>query len=176
MDEYIGIIKPYVGVYFTPKGWLPCDGRLLPITGNQALFAIIGTIYGGDGRTNFALPDLRGRAVVGQGKGPDLTNRQLGQSGGAETVTIDLSTYPAHTHASFALSSDANSDDPSNCFLTKTTVDRYCIKQSGDTEVPMNPGIISTAPGGSQAHDNMPPFMAIHYIICVDGMYPVNPN
>ena len=175
MDEYIGVIKPFA-VSYTPRGWLPCDGRTILISGNEALYSIIGNIYGGDGITNFALPDLRGRFVVGQGKGTGLTNRQLGQSGGAETVTIDLSTYPAHTHASFALSSDANSDDPSNCFLTKTPNDRYCIKQPGDTEVPMNPEIISTAPGGNQEHDNMPPFMAINYIICVQGTYPVKPN
>jgi len=175
MDEYLGIIKPYAGFGFVPDGWLPCDGRKLPINGNEALYAIFGTIYGGDGRTNFALPNLNSRAVIGTGQGPSLTFRKLGQSGGAEGVAIDVSTLPAHTHASFALSVNPDSEDPSTHFLTKTANNRYCLKQDGDTEIKMGNDIISTSVGGNLAHDNMPPYMAIKYIICVKGLYPDRP-
>ncbi|PLK43458.1 phage tail protein [Emticicia sp. TH156] len=172
MDEYIGVIKPFAGVTFTPRFWLPCDGRILSISNYQALFSIIGFRFGGDGVTNFALPNLQCRVVIGTGQGPDLTNRTLGQTGGVENVTITPSTYPAHTHASYALTVDADSSNPSDRFLTKTPNDRYCIKQGTDTEVKMGNDIISTAPGGNLPHENMPPYMAINYIICVEGIYP----
>jgi microcystin-dependent protein len=172
MDEYIGIIKPFAGVTFVPRGWLLCDGRLLPISGNEALYSIIGNRYGGDNRTNFALPNLQCRAVIGAGPGVGLTYRTIGQIGGVEEVTITQNTFPQHTHASYALTVDAESNDPSMRFLTKTLNDRYCIKQGSDTEVRMGSDVISNAPGGNLPHDNMPPYMAINYIICVQGLYP----
>ncbi|UTA68942.1 MULTISPECIES: phage tail protein [Emticicia] len=172
MDEYIGVIKPFAGVTYAPRGWLPCDGRLLQISDNQALYAIIGTRYGGDGRYNFALPNLQCRVVIGTGQGPDLTNRTLGQTGGVENVTITQNTYPQHTHISYALTVDADSSNPSDRFLTKTPNDRYCIKQGSDTEVKMGSDIISTAFGGNLPHENMPPYMAINYLICVNGVFP----
>ncbi|UTA68945.1 phage tail protein [Emticicia sp. 21SJ11W-3] len=175
MDEYLGVIKPFAGVTFVPVGWHLCDGTQLPISGNEALFAIIGYTYGGDGKTKFALPNLQGRAVVGPGQGQGLTNRTLGQIGGAENVAITESTFPAHTHTSFALNVDADSSNPSDLFLTKTLVDRYCIQEGSDMEVKMGNDIISTAPGGNLPHNNMPPFMAINYIICVQGIYPERP-
>ncbi len=175
MDEFLGIIKPFTGYAFVPVGWLPCDGRTLSISGNEALFTVIGTTYGGNGVNNFALPNLQCRAAIGTGQGAGLTNRALGQSGGVENVTINLNTFPGHTHASYALTVDADSSDPATRFLTKTPNDRYCIKQGNDFEVKMANDIISTSEGGYHSHDNMPPYMAINYIICVQGLFPVRP-
>lgn len=174
MDEYIGVIKPFAGS-FTPRGWLPCDGRTILISGNEALYSIIGNIYGGDGITNFALPNLNCRAVVGTGKGEGLTiNRTLAQSGGAVEVTLNVDTYPAHSHDSYALIIDADSSDPKGEFLTKTPNLRYCINQGSDTLIKMGEEIISTSPGGNNPHENMPPYMAMNYFICIIGTYPVH--
>ncbi len=175
MEEYLGVIKPFAGVTFVPDGWLPCDGRTLSISGNEALFSVVGTIYGGNGATNFGLPNLNSRAVIGTGQGVGLTNRALGQSGGAENVAITVNTYPEHTHASYALTVTADSSNPATRFLTTTPNDRYCIKQGTDAEVKMGNDIISTSQGGNAPHNNMPPYMAINYIICVKGLYPEHP-
>ena len=103
-----------VAFSFTPKGWAQCNGQLLPINQNQALFALLGTTYGGDGRVNFALPDLRGRRAISMGQGPGLSNYNLGQTGGEESVTLNLSQLPIHTHTAQASSAPGTAPGPGN--------------------------------------------------------------
>jgi len=172
MEEYIGIIKPFIGNSFVPEGWLLCDGRKLPIGQYEVLYTIIGTTYGGDGMQDFALPDLRSRVPIGFGQAPGGTSRPIGSKGGSETSVIDLNTLASHSHNSFALGAAANSDTPKDNFLTLTGNDRYCRKDSTDTEIPMNTEVISVAAGGGQTHENLPPYMVINYIICNIGIYP----
>ncbi|GAB3521505.1 phage tail protein [Emticicia fontis] len=172
MDEYVGIIKPWAGIY-VPQNWYICDGSLLPINQFQLLFAVIGNIYGGDGRVNFALPDLRGRVPLDMGTGPGLTTRPIGTKNGVESVTITPSTFPSHTHGSNGLNGPRETTSPINNYLGIAAGNFYCQQDPGDTLIPMNPSVISTSPGGSQPHNNMPPFLVVKYIICYDGLYPV---
>src|SRR5262245_29652358 len=111
MDNYLGEIRLFAG-NFAPRGWRFCDGGLLPIAENDALFNLLGTTYGGDGVSTFALPDLRGRVAIGQGTGPGLTNRPLGEPGGTESVTLVLGQCPAHTHQLFATNAPATTASP----------------------------------------------------------------
>ncbi|GAB3521517.1 phage tail protein [Emticicia fontis] len=173
MDEYMGIIKPWVGL-FVPENWALCDGSVLPIQQNEALYAIIGTMYGGDGRTTFGLPDLRGRAPVGPATTP--TPKPLGLKSGAETVTINSSTFPTHTHGSNGLNGARETTSPTNNYLGIAAGNFYCQQDPGDTLLPMNPRVISTALGGSQPHNNMSPFLVVNYIICVNGLFPERPQ
>lgn len=174
MDEYVGIIKPWVDIY-VPQGWLLCNGALLAINQFQLLFTIISNIYGGDGRVNFGLPDLRGRIPLDMGTGPGLTPRPIGDKNGTETVTITSSTLPSHTNGSNGLNGPRETTSPANNYLGIAAGNFYCQQDPGDTLIPMNPSVISDAPGNSQPHNNMPPFLVVNYIICYEGLYPVRP-
>jgi microcystin-dependent protein len=174
MDEYTGIIKPFVGDY-APDGWLLCDGSLVSIQMYQALYTIIGIRYGGDGRTTFGLPDLRARIPLDMGTGPQLTTRNLGNKDGAETVTISPSTFAAHTHVFNGLSGARETTNPANNYLGIAAGNFYCQQNPGDTLLPMNSAAITIAPGGNQPHDNMPPFLVVNYIIYWNGIYPIKP-
>jgi microcystin-dependent protein len=176
MDEYIGMIKFFVGDY-APQGYLFCDGSLLPVQQYQALYTIIGTRYGGTPNQNFKLPDFRGRLPIGMGIGvnPTLTPRQLGQSGGEETVTLTSSQIPPHTHTYNALSGNREATSPAGNFLGTAAGNFYSQQDPGDQLLPMNAGVIAPT-GGGQAHNNMPPFLCVNFIICVDGIYPVRSN
>jgi microcystin-dependent protein len=154
---------------FAPVGWAFCNGQLLPINQNQALFAILGVTYGGDGRTTFGLPDLRGRAPIHFGQGTDLQNYTLGQSGGVETVTLLTTQMPTHTH-SFGqnCSTDPGGESsPVNNFLGPVDPGIY----STTTNAQMAAGNSSTA-GGSQPHENRAPFLAMNYCIAITGIFP----
>lgn len=177
MDEYMGIIKLFAGTY-APQGWAFCNGQLLPIAQNQALFSLLNTQFGGDGRTTFGLPDLQGRVPVGAGQGAGLTPRPQGLKDGAESVTLNASQMPAHNHTVNGLSGGTESNTPKDNFLpeySNTNIKFYGIKDKPtDTFLPMNAQTVASA-GGSQAHPNMPPFLAINYIICTQGLYPARP-
>ena len=156
---------------FAPRGWAFAQGQILPINLNQALFALLGTTYGGDGRTSFALPDTRGRAVIGAGQGPGLSSYLLGQRGGVETVTLSTGQMPSHSHsvAPAALSGQGNSDTPTG--KVPARVPRQSLYSSATPDVSMR-ATTSSATGGSQAHDNRPPFIAMNWIIALQGIFP----
>lgn len=176
MEPAIGNICMFGG-NFAPRGWAFCDGQLLPISQNTALFSLIGTTYGGDGRTTFALPDLRGRLAIHAGRGPGLSNRPLGQKWGEEAHTLTTQEMPAHTHASeFKLkcsTAAGDSEIPEGRYLTVSpggaAFPPYAT--AGDKEMAAGELTIQAA-GGGQAHNNMMPYTAINYIIALQGVYP----
>ena len=160
-----------VGFNFAPTGWALCDGQLMSISENTALFSLLGTTFGGDGVTNFALPDLRGRRVVGAGQGPGLGNYNLGDRGGEENVTLLLSQLPLHTHpvvASGPVPPAPVALGPSSDVWAATVPYLY---NAGGTLVTMNSGAVEPA-GGSQPHENISPYLTMTYIIAVNGIFP----
>ena len=175
MDEYIGMIKIFIGDY-APQDYLLCNGQTLQVQQYQALYSIIGTRYGGTPGQNFKLPDLRGRMPIGMGIGvnPNLTPRQLGQFGGVETVALDVTQIPPHTHTYNALSGNREATSPAGNFLGISAGNFYSQQDPTDQLLPMNAGVIS-AMGGGQGHNNMPPFLCVNFIICALGLYPVRP-
>ena len=166
-ESYMGEIR-MVGFNFAPVGWALCNGQLLSIADNQALYYLIGTTYGGDGQTTFALPDLRGRIPIHQGTGGGDTYT-LGQSSGVETVTLTVNQLPIHTHPMTASASNAGGN-PANAVLGQpTTLDFYRPATVPDS--PLDPNSI-TGVGGSQPHDNTQPFLCVNFIISLEGIYP----
>jgi microcystin-dependent protein len=160
-----------VGFNFAPVGWAFCDGQILSIAQNAALFNLIGTTFGGDGVSTFALPDLRGRRVVGVGQGPGLSNYILGQEGGEENVTLLLSQLPVHTHPVMAnghVPPDPDALGPGSNVWAATVPYLY---NSGTSPVPMNSGALETV-GGNQPHNNISPYLALTYIIALFGIFP----
>jgi microcystin-dependent protein len=178
MEPLLGQITLFAG-NFAPRGWAYCDGQLLPISQYTALFSILGTTYGGDGRTTFALPDLRGRAPIGPRQGPGLSDYRLGQRGGAENVTLNTTQIPNHTHNLNASPNAGTSATPTGNFIAKhqvtiergNTVDGESFTPDASGIGPMNPAAIS-ATGGSLSHENRPPYLAINYIIATVGVFP----
>jgi len=166
---FIGEVS-MVGFDFPPLGWAFCDGQLLSISQNTALFSILGTTYGGDGRTTFALPDLRGRTPIHPGQGAGLSNRSLGQQVGTETVTVSPAQMPSHTHTLKASSQAQNTADPSANVLAQQPVEFYDAPQPND-ERAMNAGSISNT-GGGQAHPNRQPYLAVRFVIALQGIFP----
>lgn len=169
-DPFIGQITLFAG-NFAPRGWAFCDGQLLPISQNTALFSILGTTYGGDGRTTFALPDLRGRVPLHPGQGPGLSNRQLGEAGGTENVTLLVNQMPNHTHAAQADAGTATQQNPTNHVLASEAAGVTATYSSNPPNTTMNPQAIG-ATGGSQPHNNMPPFLGVNFIIALQGIFP----
>ncbi len=164
---FIGEIRMFGG-NFAPAGWAFCSGQLLPISGNDALFSLIGTTYGGDGQNTFALPDLRGRVPVHVGQGPGLSSYTLGQGGGSETVTLTSNQIPAHTHTPRASSGGGTANSPANnVWAAATDVSPFNTAPN----VAMNPNAVGPA-GGSQPHENMLPFLAVNFIISLFGIFP----
>lgn len=174
MDCYLGEIRPFAGTYI-PENWLPCDGRLLPITDNQALYALLGTRFGGDGTTTFGLPDLRGRLPIGSGQGPALTNRNFAQAGGSESVTLTVAQAPAHTHAFNVTTNPATSNSPVNAvFANPAPYNFYATTPaSGSAPQVLNSDTVPLSGGANQAHTNIMPGMAVNYIIATAGEFPV---
>jgi microcystin-dependent protein len=176
MDPFVGEIRA-VAFSYAPQNWALCDGSLMQINQFRALFAILGTQYGGDGRTTFALPDLRGRAVVNAGQGPGLSNYPIGQKTGTETETLTLPQLPLHSHGfsgSFNVSTDtAGSSTAAHNFLAVPSEFQYAETGSGTT---MGAGLISgqgSVVGGNQAHTNQQPYLVLNYIIALMGEFPV---
>lgn len=153
---------------FAPAGWMFCDGSLLAISQNDVLFALIGTTYGGDGQSTFALPDLRGRVPLHMGQGAGLSANVLGQNGGVETVTLNTSQMPAHNHLAIASSAAGVSTSPTgNVWAAAADFSPY----NSSSNTAMNAGALGQA-GGSQPHDNMLPFVGINFIISLFGIFP----
>lgn len=170
-EPFLGEIKMFGG-NFAPRGYAFCNGQLLAISQNTALFAILGTTYGGNGQTTFALPDLRGRAPMHQGQGPGLSNRSLGESGGAESVTLTVSQMPQHNHLATPNNRTANVQDPVAGVPGRAPDGSFFYRNAPDpAQGPMDPGFISVA-GASQPHGNMPPFLAVSFIIALQGIFP----
>jgi microcystin-dependent protein len=151
---------------FAPKGWALCNGQLLPINQNQALFSLLGTTFGGDGRVNFALPDLRGRVPIHVGSG-----HTLGERGGEPAHTLSIAELPTHTHVVNANTGVATTDNPQNNLPARATVDTYGAAAGLGA---MNVGTILNT-GGSQAHLNLQPFLTLNYCIALQGIFP-SPN
>jgi len=165
MEPFIGQITMFGGT-FAPRGWANCDGQLLAISSNQALFSLLGTTYGGDGRTTFALPDLRGRFPMHAGNGPGLTPRPLGQKSGTETHTILANNVPPVPVTLPATDQDANSDEPSANILAVTDDNMY---STGAANTSLRSG---TTGGSATAINHVPPFTVIRYIIALTGTFP----
>jgi microcystin-dependent protein len=165
-SPYIGeiLLVPY---NFAPHNWAFCNGQLLPINQNQALFALLGTTFGGNGTTNFALPDLRGRSPIGAGQGPGLLPYTLGEIGGQETVTLTVNQLPAHDHPAFGSTNQATTANPAGAVWATQT--RLAIYSSATDSSHMFP---SGPTGGTQAHDNRSPYLTLNYIISLFGIFP----
>ncbi|MGQ1785642.1 MULTISPECIES: phage tail protein [unclassified Saccharicrinis] len=171
-EGYLGEIKMFAG-NFAPRNWALCDGQLLLINQNQSLFSILGTTYGGDGRTTFALPDLRGRLAVHEGNGPGLSPRTLGQKGGTETETLTVNQMPNHTHAlavtNPVYNMEADSDDPTGKYPAMSGENMYSTHHNAEAAGPV---VQIGNTGGNQAINNMQPYTCINYIICLYGLFP----
>ncbi len=170
MEPFIGQIIMFGG-NFAPRGWALCDGSLLQVSQNAALFSILGTTYGGDGRTTFGLPDLRGRVPMHAGNGPGLSSRRLGEKGGTEAVTLATSQIPAHTHSANAVQPAGNSNDAQNNFWADDAGVSSGTYHSGPENTAMNPGAIGNT-GGSGSHTNVQPFLCVNFIIALVGTFP----
>jgi microcystin-dependent protein len=167
-EQYLGEIKLFA-LGFAPQGWALCNGQLLPINQNQALFSILGTQYGGDGQVNFALPDLRGRVAIHQGQGPGLSPYSVGQRAGEEAHTLTLAELPAHAHVARASSAVGSAVGPTGQVPARNAAQVPQYAATANTV--MATGAISTV-GGSQAHSNMQPYLALNYCIALQGVYP----
>jgi microcystin-dependent protein len=168
MDPFVAEIRIFP-FNFAPKGWAWCDGQLLPLSQNTALFSLLGTTYGGDGKSNFALPDMQGNAPMHPGQGAGLSLHDLGETGGSQTVSLLESEIPAHTHALQYSNNDANVQTPAAQLLASGVgVGMYAAPGA---IVQMNPSVIAPV-GGDQPHNNMQPFLTLYFNIALQGVYP----
>jgi microcystin-dependent protein len=174
MDPFLGEIRAF-GFDFAPVGWALCNGQLLAISQNTALFAIIGTYYGGNGTSNFALPDLRGRVAVGQGQAPGLNPYFLGEEEGFEAVTLTASELPAHSHPYHVfVGRGANPENAptANGAITASSAFAYETGGVNPPLVPMDPASIAPAAGRGLAHNNLMPYLAVSFCMCLSGVFP----
>lgn len=184
-DHYVGEIRIFSGYAGkkVPQGWAPCNGQVLPISGNEQLYSLLGAQWGGDGRTTFGLPNLNGRVPVGQGSGTGLTPRTLGQTFGAATVTLTAAQMPAHNHtlnASSATAADTPNLTTTGTATLSTPTDGslyYAVPGTGTaaTAVTLAPDTISSDTGQDGAHNNLMPSIGLQYMIALLGIYPVRP-
>lgn len=164
-EPFLGEIRAF-GFGFTPSNWAPCQGQLLPINRYQALFAVLGTIYGGDGRTTFGLPDLRGRVAVSAA--PAMLP---GQKAGVESVTLNLNQVPMHTHMVNASPNAASTRQPKESYLAKSSGKPYVKSPPPATVTTLHPSTI-TQQGGQQPHENRQPYLALNFCIALQGIFP----
>ncbi len=158
---------------FAPQGWAFCNGQLMPIAQNTALFSLLGTNFGGNGVSNFALPNLQGRFALAPGQGPGLSPRDLGETGGSATVTLQPGQVPGHTHQLMATAS-ATSPSPANAALSQALLPPSTavpVYRNSANRVPMAPDAVGVA-GGSQPHNNRQPYLALHFCIALQGVFP----
>jgi len=167
-EPFLCEIRIFAG-NFAPAGWAFCDGQILPISQNIALFSILGTRFGGDGQVTFALPDLRGRVPIQPGQGNGLSLRNLGESGGAETHALAVTEMPAHTHAMRAGAANGASDDPTGRVLARAPSAIPEFGPGADSD--LSPEAVQSS-GNSVPHDNMQPYLVVNYIIAMQGVYP----
>ncbi|MEO1263198.1 MAG: tail fiber protein [Bacteroidota bacterium] len=183
MEGFIGEIRIFAGT-FAPRTWAFCEGQLIAISQNEALFSILGTIYGGDGRTTFALPDLRGRAALHKGSGPGLPTYRLGQRGGSPTNVITTSNLPTHNHTgtvkgtlAMGAGSAGTGTGAGNSLASTSTAGDIFIDADPNAAVklkgtPVEPTVTLGLTGSQQAINNMQPYIPIYYIICMFGIFP----
>jgi microcystin-dependent protein len=171
-DQFVAEIRIFAG-NFAPTGWALCNGQLLSISQNTALFSLLGTTYGGDGMSTFGLPNLQGSAPMQAGQGPGLSLRDLGEAGGEQTVTLISTEMPAHSHTAQCVSSNTSvSGTPTNavsCAMQRGFGSAYAPSSAND--VPMNP-LATSISGGNLPHNNMPPYLALTFIIALQGIFP----
>jgi microcystin-dependent protein len=171
VDPFVAEIRIFP-FNFAPKGWAFCDGQILPLSQNTALFSLLGTTYGGDGKSNFALPNLQGRTPMHPGQGPGLSLHDLGETGGSETVSLLESEIPSHSHGNQASLGDSNSQAPGGqapqLLATGIGVGQFAVPGS---LVQLNPVAIAPA-GGDQPHNNMQPYLTLNLCIALQGVYP----
>jgi microcystin-dependent protein len=156
---------------FAPKGWAWCDGQLMPLSQNTALFSLLGTTYGGNGKSNFALPDLQGRAPMHPGQGPGLSLHDLGESAGSETVTLLESEIPVHSHALRASSDDGDLKAPAAARALARSTGGFAYQSSTSGLVPMAPQTLAPA-GGDAPHNNLQPYLTFYFCIALQGVFP----
>jgi len=156
---------------FAPRGWAWCDGQLMPLSQNTALFSLLGTTYGGNGKSNFALPDLQGRAPMHPGQGPGLSLHDLGETGGSETVTLLESEIPFHSHALMASTDPANAQIPGPSLSLARASGGTAYNPSASGLVSMSDQAIAPA-GGNQPHNNMQPYLTFYFCIALQGVFP----
>jgi microcystin-dependent protein len=175
MEPFVGQITVFP-FNFAPVGWALCEGQLMPISQNTALFSLLGTFYGGDGRTTFALPDLRGRVPVGQGQGPGLSFHDIGEMEGGEAVTLLATQNPPHSHPFPAVAAQATTNAPNGALPAQGhgsgrgafPVNTYAALQ---TAVPLASGQVASA-GGGQPHNNLQPYLSLNWCIALQGVFP----
>jgi microcystin-dependent protein len=166
-QSYIGEVR-LVGFNFAPVGWAICNGQLIPIAENNALFNLIGTTYGGDGQSTFGVPNLQGRIPIHQGTLAGGANYVIGQTGGVETVPLGVTQYPSHNHALLGSSNSGNVNNPSN----QTVGSGLKVYQNEAPATPMNTSMVGPSGGASQPHENRQPYQVLNWIISLYGIYP----
>jgi len=170
-DPFVAEIRIYP-FNFAPKGWAFCDGQLLPLSQNTALFSLLGTTYGGNGKTNFALPDLQGRGAMQPGQGPGLSLHDLGETGGSDTVTLLESEIPAHSHALQASPQPGEDASPNSQEALARSVGASLYQTVTNTNI-VQLGAGALAPtGGDQPHNNMMPYLTLNFCIALQGVFP----
>ena len=168
-EPFVGEIRMFAG-NFAPRGWAYCDGQLLAVSQNDALFSLLGTIYGGDGRTTFGLPDMRGRLPIHAGQGPGLSPRRLGAKSGEESVTLTVNQIPSHNHEPFQASTDrGNETNPSGNLVAESPSVTLYLEDPQSAN--LNSGAVGQT-GGSRSHTNLMPYLCVHFIIALFGIYP----
>lgn len=168
-DPFVAEVRAFP-FNFPPRGWAFCDGQIIPIAQNTALFSLLGTVYGGNGKSNFALPDLKGSAPMQCGQAPGLSNRPLGDSGGTETVTLSLDEIPQHSHAPFASGRDGDSQNPGGAMLAAGST----IFTEATQLTAMSPSSVALV-GGGLPHNNMQPYLTVNFCIALQGIFPARP-
>ena len=167
MDPFIGQIQAF-GFNFAPQGWARCEGQLLAIAQNSALFSLLGTTYGGDGRTSFGLPDLRGRSIIGQGNGPGLSPVSWGQKSGAENLTLTVNNMPSHNHGVSVSVNTSNGEEATSTGTLSSHTGAFNEESSGN----VLGGVNQNSVGGNQSANIRNPYLGIYYCIALFGTYP----
>lgn len=170
MDPYIGEVRIFAGTY-APEGWLFCQGQMLSVAQYQALFAVIGDTYGGDGKKTFSLPDLRGRVPIAHGQGKDLSLYGLGKAGGESKVALSVSQIPEHVHQPKCTTAKATSSSPDNAIWAKGNTATDLFYTGNDANTPMYINAFQVT-GGNQLHNNLQPYLGINFIIAIEGEFP----
>ena len=167
-NPFLGEIR-MAGFNFAPRGWAFCAGQLLPISQNDALYALVGKTYGGDGQSTFGMPDLRGRVPINQGQGPGLNNYVMGQMAGTESVTLTTAQMPSHSHQINAANGGARSANPAGNLLGGGEADIYTHDTANAVALSQN---VIASNGGNQPHENMQPYLCINFFIALEGVFP----